>query len=78
MADKSNRYPDNVPGMFYVDKECIDCNACNQTAPDYFSSPEGGGYSFVKKQPSSEDEIAVCMEALEGCPVEAIGCDGDS
>jgi ferredoxin len=31
----------------------------------------------VHKQPTSEEEIAQCMEALEGCPVEAIGNDGD-
>ena len=36
-----------------------------------------GGYSFVHKQPTTEEEIAMCMEALEGCPVEAIGNDGD-
>jgi ferredoxin len=28
-------------------------------------------------QPTTEEEIALCMEALEGCPVEAIGEDGD-
>ena len=76
MADKDEKYPDNVPGPYYVDQECIDCNACNQTAPDFFTSPEEGGYSFVMKQPSTEEEIAICEEALEGCPVEAIGNDG--
>jgi ferredoxin len=32
---------------------------------------EGG--SFVKKQPSSPQEIEICLEAMESCPVEAIG-----
>jgi ferredoxin len=32
----------------------------------------------VHKQPTTEEEIALCMEALEGCPVEAIGNDGDA
>lgn len=76
MADKDSKYPDNVPGPYYVDEECIDCNACNQTAPDFFTSPEEGGYSYVFKQPTNEEEIAICEEALEGCPVEAIGNDG--
>lgn len=76
MADKDSKYPDNVPGQYYVDEECIDCNACNQTAPDFFTSPEEGGYSYVFKQPTNEEEIAICEEALEGCPVEAIGNDG--
>ena len=30
------------------------------------------------KQPTSEEEVAQCMEALEGCPVEAIGNDGEA
>ncbi|MEM9227114.1 MAG: ferredoxin, partial [Verrucomicrobiota bacterium] len=29
------------------------------------------------KQPGEQDEVDQCMEALEGCPVEAIGEDGD-
>ena len=28
------------------------------------------------KQPESPDEEALCKEAMEGCPVEAIGSDG--
>ena len=34
-------------------------------------------HSYVFKQPETEEDIALCMEALEGCPVEAIGEDGD-
>jgi ferredoxin len=32
----------------------------------------------VYKQPENPDEEALCKEAMEGCPVEAIGSDGDS
>ena len=32
-----------------------------------------GGYSYVFKQPTSPEEEALCKEAMEGCPVEAIG-----
>ncbi len=77
MADKNNKYPDNVPGKFYVDDQCIDCDLCRETAPDYFARNEDGGFSYVAKQPGSEEGTAQCMEALEGCPVEAIGSDGD-
>ena len=35
-----------------------------------------GGYSYVFKQPTSEDEEKLCKEAMEGCPVEAIGDNG--
>jgi ferredoxin len=77
MADKSQKWPENVTGKFYVDNQCIDCDLCRETAPDFFSRNEDGGYSFVSKQPLTEDDANLCMEALEGCPVEAIGNDGD-
>ena len=47
------------------------------TAPNFFSRHDEGGYSFVHKQPTTEEEIAQCTEAMEGCPVEAIGNDGE-
>ncbi|MGA1779982.1 MAG: ferredoxin, partial [Planctomycetota bacterium] len=34
------------------------------------------GYSFVFKQPESDEEAELCQQALEECPVEAIGNDG--
>ena len=77
MADLENRYEDNVKGAYYVDDQCIDCDLCRETAPDNFTREEDGGYSFVFKQPESEEEKELCEEALEGCPVEAIGNDGE-
>ena len=76
MADVANRYPENVPGKFYVDNQCIDCDLCRETAPANFSRNENGGYSFVKQQPSTPEEEAQCVTAMEGCPVTAIGNDG--
>lgn len=76
MANKSDKWPENVSGMFYVDEQCIDCDLCRETAPDFFKRSDDGGYSFVYNQPTTEEEIDQCMEALEGCPVEAIGDDG--
>jgi ferredoxin len=49
---------------------------CRETAPENFTRNEDGGYSFVFKQPITLDEEAQCKEAMEGCPVEAIGNDG--
>jgi len=77
MAELANRYPDNVSGKFFVDDQCIDCDLCRETAPDNFTRNEDGGYSFVFKQPTTSEEEALCKEAMEGCPVEAIGNDGD-
>jgi ferredoxin len=77
MADKANRLPDNAPGKWYVDNTCIDCDACRQVAPNNFSRNEEAGYSYVSKQPENDEELQQCQEAKEGCPVEAIGDDGD-
>ncbi len=76
MAELENRYPENASGSYYVDDQCIDCDLCRETAPDNFTRSEEGGYSYVHKQPSNEEEESLSMEALEGCPVEAIGKDG--
>jgi ferredoxin len=77
MADKTQKKPDNVGGRFFVDDQCIDCDLCRETAPAFFKRNEDGGYSYVYRQPSTSEEIALCTEALDGCPVEAIGNDGD-
>lgn len=77
MADKQNKQPVNILGKYYVDTECIDCDVCRQTAPDFFKRNEDDGYSYVYKQPETDEQLAECEEALEACPVEAIGKDGD-
>jgi len=76
MADKNDKRPESVPGKFYVDSQCIDCDLCRETAPAFFTRQDDGGYSYVFKQPESPEEEALCKEAMEGCPVEAIGNNG--
>ncbi|MBI2345436.1 MAG: ferredoxin [Deltaproteobacteria bacterium] len=76
MANKEERVAENVLGPFFVDRQCIDCNLCRDTAPNNFRQHEEGGYSYVYKQPESDEERAQCQEAMEACPVEAIGNDG--
>jgi ferredoxin len=78
MPDKSTKYKDNVVGKFYVDDTCIDCDACRAAAPDNFARNEEGGYSYVTKQPATDEEGQLCIEAMEGCPTESIGDDGDA
>jgi ferredoxin len=75
MANLADKYSENVAGKFYVDTQCIDCDLCRETAPSNFTRQDDGGYSYVYKQPSSPEEEAQCKEAMEGCPVEAIGSD---
>ena len=76
MADPNDRVPDNAPGKFYVDSQCIDCDVCRDTAQDNFTRNDDNGYSFVYKQPQTQEELNLCIEAMDSCPVEAIGNDG--
>src|SRR5205809_7339253 len=76
MADVANKYPENAAGKFYVDEQCLDCDLCRETAPANFKRNDDGGHSYVYKQPEPPEEEGPCKEAMEGCPVEAIGNDG--
>lgn len=76
MAELSDKYKENAPGAFYTDVQCIDCDLCRQTAPKNFARNGAGGYSFVFKQPETEEERKLCQQALEECPVDAIGKNG--
>lgn len=77
MADKEEKFEENKPGKYYVDSSCISCDACSAAAPDNFKLSDNLDHAFVFKQPASEQEEDECKEALESCPVEAIGNDGE-
>ncbi len=53
MAVKEDKYPDNAPGAYYVDDQCIDCDACRVSAPDHFMRNDDQGYSYVHNQPAT-------------------------
>ena len=72
------RMADNVAGKFYVGNQCLDCDLCRETAPANFTRNDEGGYSYVKKQPETPEELAACREAMEGCCTETIFADGDT
>ena len=85
MADPSDKWEDNVAGdstisgdrySFYVDKECILCSVCSDAAPNNFRMSDDEDHDICYKQPENEEELEQSMEALENCPVEAIGHDG--
>ena len=40
MADLDDKLADNVPGKWYVDSNCIDCDVCRTTAPNNFEANE--------------------------------------
>lgn len=76
MSDKTRKNPENVPGPFYVDETCIDCDLCRSNAPQFFKRSEVGGYSYVFQQPVSPEELGLAMQALQECPTDTIGNDG--
>jgi ferredoxin len=77
MADKESKATDNVAGQYYVDKTCISAKFCVSVAPNNFKMDEGGGQACVYKQPENSEEEEQVYDALAGCPVGAIGDDGE-
>ncbi len=73
MPNAAEKWPENAPGKFFVDGECIDCDLCRSTAPENFARSALGGYSFVSVQPRTPQELAACEQAQGYCPVDAIG-----
>ena len=71
MANIALRLPDNVPGDFFVDSTCIDCDACRQIAPATFR--EADDVSVVYHQPESDRETEQALMALVACPTASIG-----
>lgn len=72
-----DRVAQNVPGRFYVDNSCIYCNPCAESAPSVFREFNRQGWAYVFAQPTTAAELDGAMQAVEGCPTESIGCDGD-
>jgi len=75
-AQAAGRHPENVPGTYYVDENCVGCGVCIELAPDHFTLHANGWYAHVKRQPETAAERAACESARSECPIEAIGGDG--
>ncbi|MBD0315700.1 MAG: MBL fold metallo-hydrolase [Nitrospiraceae bacterium] len=73
MANQSKRLDSNVPGNFYVDATCINCDTCRQLAPETFE--EAGEYSAVAQQPRTDEQVLQAYQALLACPVGSIGAE---
>ena len=76
MPDLNHRLPQNVPGPYYVDDTCIDCDMCRSTAPAFFARDDETGYSYAYRQPLTPEEFAQAEEGRLTCPTESIGNDG--
>lgn len=82
MANPKNKHTSNVPGPYYTTdpdddggEGCIACNVCYNGAPDFFAEDDYGN-AFVKKQPQTSEEKALCDEMIDACPVNSIGSNG--
>jgi len=71
MANLQQRLPENVPGDFFVDSTCIDCDTCSQLAPSIFR--DHGDQCSVHHQPETIAETKRAMMALVACPTGSIG-----
>ena len=79
MAEKEAKWKQNAQGKYYVDDQCIACDACVVEAPGFFEMNDDDGHAYVVKQPNPEkkDDQEMCENALACCPVGAIGDDGE-
>jgi ferredoxin len=82
VANKNHKHEQNIDGAWYCthpDDEdgegCIACNVCYSGAPEFFGEDDMGN-AYVKKQPTTDEEIELCQEQLDACPVASIGSDG--
>jgi glyoxylase-like metal-dependent hydrolase (beta-lactamase superfamily II)/ferredoxin len=71
MALLDQRHASNVPGDFFVDTTCIDCDLCRQIAPETFS--DIGDQSVVYHQPQTSEQEFGALKALITCPTASIG-----
>ena len=68
--DKQHRL--NVPGDWFVDTRCIDCDVARQWATELISEDDQG-LSYVKRQPQTPEEEAMFWRAAAACPTQSIG-----
>jgi glyoxylase-like metal-dependent hydrolase (beta-lactamase superfamily II)/ferredoxin len=71
MARASKRLSHNVPGDFYVDSTCIDCDTCRWMAPETFTERED--QASVHHQPDTPEATRRALMALVSCPTASIG-----
>lgn len=73
MAQASLRLAENVPGEFFVDNSCIDCDTCRQIIPEVFGRVDEIEKSVVERQPVDEAKRQRALMALVACPTSSIG-----
>ena len=77
LEDYKDRNPENVIGNIYVTALCLDCDLCRETAPTIFKRHDEEGYSYVARQPETDEELEQVRESIEGCCTQSIHDDGN-
>lgn len=72
MADPRRRHKLNVPGPWFVDTTCIDCDVVRHLAPGLFAEAPDG-LSYVARQPAGPEEELAATRALLACPTGSVG-----
>ena len=65
LADRAN-----VPGDFFVDRNCVSCPTCRQVEPATFG--DGPTQPVVVGQPQSDQEDLQALIALVSCPAGSL------
>lgn len=76
MANPNSRFPENVPGRWYIDESCINCGMFPSAVPEVFRTNDAGTNTIVHCQPNSPEIVAQCDEIAGLCPTNSIGSDG--
>lgn len=71
MANVERRLPENVPGDFFIDSSCINCDTCSELAPETFR--DHGDQSSVYRQPKTPEQTRLALMSLVACPTGSIG-----
>jgi glyoxylase-like metal-dependent hydrolase (beta-lactamase superfamily II) len=64
------RHPDNAPGDWYVDRDCIDCGASRTVAPGLIV--HRGEQCVFQRQPETPDELMLAWRARLLCPTASV------
>lgn len=69
-------YPENVPGDFYVERDCCTlCDVPRTIAPNLFTysgRTDGYDYCYVSKQPEDSNELKAMLEVIQCAELQCI------
>lgn len=72
MARPMDRNEAGAAGDWYVDANCIDCDAARHVAPGLIGTDDDGKSIFLR-QPESDEDLDAAYRALLVCPTRSVG-----